>query len=103
MNYEANTTKERFDEIKKNPLLFCHLTDKTEYEVFGRPYTKTGWFSSDSTITLFISDDQLRGKKGDRKLFVIGDEIIKTGNKAEEKKSDKDIVYFNINIFDPKN
>lgn len=103
MNYEANTTKERFVEIKKNPLLFCHLTDKTEYDVFGRPYTKTGWFSSDSTITLFISDDQLRGKKGDRKLFVIGDEIIKTGNKAEEKKSDKDTVYFNVNVFDPKN
>ena len=36
MNYEAHTTKQRYVEIKKNPLLFCHFTDKTEFDITGR-------------------------------------------------------------------
>lgn len=103
MNYEAHTTKQRYVEIKKNPLLFCHFTDKTEFDITGRPIKITGWFSCDSTITLFISENKLEGHIGDRQLFIIGDVIEKTGTAVEQKKTDEDIIYFNTVIFDPSN
>ena len=102
MNFEGYTTKQRFVEIKKNPLLFCHFTVKTEFDM-GRHNTKIGWFSSDSTITLFISKDKLEGKIGDRQLFIIGDVIEKTGKAAEQKKTDEDNIYFTTVIFAPSN
>lgn len=99
MIFEASTTKERFEEIKKNPLMFCHFSDKTEFDM-GRPHTKTGWFSCDSTINLFIPQRDRDGKEGDRLLLLIGDIIEKAGKTVEQNKTNESIVFFAVYTFE---
>jgi len=100
MAFLATSTKERFDELKKAPVLFCKYENVSDYDDHGMFFTKTGWFSCDSTIDLFISKNELGENPSGRRLFIIGKQLLSNGS-IDENKEGKDIVQFEIEEFSP--
>lgn len=101
MTYHAFSTKERYEELKKDPLVFCRFGEITEYPD-GRPQTRKGWHSCDETLKLFIEEKELPLNAYGRRLFVIGKEIRSNGN-VDEKKQGQDRIFFEIKEFDENN
>ena len=101
MTYQAFSTKERYEELKKDPLVFCRFGEITEY-LDGRPQTRKGWHSCDETLKLFIEEKDLPSNAYGRRLFVIGKEIRLNGD-VDEKKQGQDRIYFEIKEFDENN
>ena len=98
MSYNASSTKERYEVLKKDPLIFCKFDEQTEYDDNGRPITRKGWFSCDNTVGLFIDEKELPIVPHGRRLFVIGKEILENG-KIDDKKQDIDRIKFEVNEF----
>lgn len=96
MNYNASTTKQRFCELQKNPLVFSKFGEFTIYEN-GNHKQYNGWISCDPTIEIKISENTLPKNKLERILF------IKEENKAplDEKKEENDTIFFQIREFNP--
>lgn len=96
MNYNASTTKQRFCELQKNPLVFSKFGEFTIYEN-GNHKQCNGWISCDPTIEIKISENTLPKNKLERILFIIEE------NKAplDEKKEENDTIFFQIREFNP--
>lgn len=60
MAYKAKSTKRRYEELLKAPLLFYCYKQKSGFDDYGMRYSYSGWFSCDSTIDLYISEDELK-------------------------------------------
>lgn len=99
MSNKASSTKERFDELQKNPLFFCKYGTITIQDDIGYTHSVDGWVSCDQTITVQLSDKDLPLNDQKRRLFVIGEQIFSNG-KIDEKKEGQDIVEFEITEFD---
>ena len=76
MAYKAKSTKRRYEESLKAPLLFCYYEQKSGFDDYGMRYSYGGWFSCDSTINLYISESELEKDDSERKLFIIGKQIL---------------------------
>lgn len=100
MIYHAFSTKERYEELKKNPLVFCKF-DETVVFFDGRPQNMKGWFSCDETLQLFIDENDLPSNKQGRRLFIIGKENL-TNGEIDNKKQGQDEVSFEVKEFDEK-
>ena len=79
MAYKAKSTKRRYEESLKAPLLFCYYEQKSGFDDYGMRYSYGGWFSCDSTINLYISESELEKDDSERKLFIIGKQILENG------------------------
>ena len=99
MSYKASSTKERFDELQKNPLVFCKFGPVNVQDDMGYNHSTEGWSSCDPTINLIIYEKDLPHNNQTRKLFRIGKQLFPNG-KIDEKKEGKDIVDFEILEFD---
>ncbi len=100
MTYYAFSTKERYEELKKNPLVFCKLEEQNVY-FDGRPQKMKGWYSCDETLQLFIDEKDLPFNEKDRRLFVIGKENL-TNGEIDKNKQDQDEISFEVKEFDEK-
>ncbi len=99
MCYKASSTKERFDEIQKNPLVFCKYGQVNVQDEKGYNHSTVGWSSCDSTINFLLYEKDLPHNNKKRRLFVIGKQILSNG-RVDEKKEGQDIVDFEITEFD---
>ncbi len=99
MSYKASSTKERFDELQKDPLVFCKFGPVNVQDEMGYNHSAEGWSSCDSTINFLLYENDLPHNNQKRRLFVIGKQIL-TNGKVDEKKEGQDIVDFEISEFD---
>lgn len=99
MSYLASSTKERFDELQKNPLVFCKFGTVNVQDDMGYNHATEGWSSCDPTIKLIFYEKDLPHNNQTRQLFRIGKQLFPNG-KIDEKKEGKDIVDFEILEFD---
>lgn len=99
MIFTASTTRERFQEVKKNPLMFCHFSSKTVWDK-GTYHTQKGWFSCDPTIDLFIPQEKMHGKDGEGKLLLIQGVKKKAGENVKYKKSDSNTIDLIVATFE---
>ena len=99
MCYKASSTKERFVEIQKNPLVFCKYGQVNVQDEKGDNHSTEGWSSCDSTINFLLYEKDLPHNNKKRRLFVIGKQILSNG-RVDEKKEGQDIVDFEITEFD---
>ena len=102
MSFSASTSKERYDEMVKNPIFFCKYEKDAEYNYSDFQQRGNGWISCDPTINLFISDSVLPQNDSDRKLFII-DNSNSFNGKLDDKKNQSDIIYFDVTEFDINN
>lgn len=102
MAYKAKSTKRRYEELLKAPLLFYCYEQKSGFDDYGMRYFYSGWFSCDSTIDLYISEDELKKDDSERKLFVIGKQILENGE-VDLKKGPYDTIAFEVILFDANN
>ena len=102
MSYQASTTKERYIELQKDPVLFCKYEEVDGYDDNGLYFNSVGWHSCDPTIQLFISETILDKNSSERRLFVIGNQVLVNGQ-IEEKKEESDTISFEIEEFNPQN
>ena len=65
-------------------------------------YSNSGWFSCDSTIDLYISESELEKDDSERKLFIIGKQILENGE-VDLKKGPDDTIAFEVILFDANN
>lgn len=101
MAFKAFTTKKRYEELKKNPLVFCVFSEKTFF-FERRPHTEYGWESCDSTVDFFQSVEGNMPELNQRELFFAGKQIFENGE-IDEKKEDDDRVSFEIEVFNAYN
>ena len=99
MSYKASSTKERFNELQKNPLVFCKFGPVNVQDDMGYIHSTEGWSACDSTINFMLYDKDLPHNNKKRRLFIIGKQIFSNG-KVDEKKGAQDIVDFEISEFD---
>ena len=102
MSYQASTTKKRYVELQRDPVLFCKYEEIDGYDDNGMYFSKVGWHSCDPTIELFISESILKENSSKRRLFVIGNQVHVNG-KIDENKEDNDIVCFEVEEFESRN
>jgi hypothetical protein len=102
MSFQASSTKERYIELKKDPVLFCKYDKEARYSYNGMYNVGAGWYSCDSTIQLFIGEQVLHGEEFDRKLFVINYRDI-SASVVERAKEDTDTIFFEVTEFDANN
>ena len=102
MAYKAKSTKRRYEESLKAPLLFCYYEQKSGFDDYGMRYSYGGWFSCDSTIDLYISESELEKDDSERKLFIIGKKILENGE-VDLKKGPDDTIAFEVILFDANN
>lgn len=100
MSFRASSTKERYDELQKDPLVFCKFGQVEVEDDMGYTHSTERWNSCDPTITVSISDEELPHKNLKRRLFVIGKQIFPNGS-IDEKKEGQDIIEFEITEFNP--
>ena len=100
MSYFAYSTKERYNELQKNPLVFCKYGSVNVPDEIGYNHATEAWTSCDQTIRFMAYEKDLPKNESGRKLFVIGQQIRPNG-KVDEKKEDQDDVKFEIVEFDP--
>lgn len=100
MDYKASSTKERFDELQKNPLFFCKLGTITVQDPNGYKQLVNAWVSCDQTINVQLYEKNLPKNDSKRRLFIIRSQILSNGE-IDKKKEGKDIVEFEIEEFDP--
>lgn len=99
MGFKASSTKERFDEIQKNPLIFCKFGPISVQDDIGYTHTGEGWSSCDATINFLAYEKDLPPENRRRRLFVVGKQIF-TNGEIDKKKEGQDIVEFEISEFD---
>lgn len=99
MSYKASSTKERFDELQKNPLFFCKYGTVKVQDEMGYSHSKEGWSSCDPTIDFFLYEDDLPQINQQRRLFIIGDQIF-TNGEVDNNKEKQDSVDFDVIEFD---
>ena len=99
MSYFAYSTKERYNELQKNPLVFCKYGSVNVPDEIGYNHATEAWTSCDQTIRFMAYEKDLSKNESGRKLFVIGQQIRPNG-KVDEKKEDQDDVKFEIVEFD---
>lgn len=97
MGYLASSTKERLNELQKNPLFFCKLNTRN----YRKDATEDVWSSCDSTIDITIKRDN-DYPQNYKRLFVILEQYL-TNGAIDEKKEDKDKVQFEVEEFDTTN
>ena len=102
MAYKAKSTKRRYEELLKAPLLFYCYEQKSGFDDYGMRYSYGGWFSCDSTIDLYISESELEKDDSERKLFIIGKQILENGE-VDLKKGPYDTIAFEVILFDANN
>ena len=102
MSYRASTTKERYEELIKDPIFFCKYQKEIRYNNDDIHNVGNGWRSCNPTINLFISDSILPNNDSGRKLFVFENIELPNGS-LDEKKEDTDIIFFDVTEFDPGN
>ena len=100
MNYDNDKFKISYEESLKAPLLFCYYEQKSGFDDYGMRYFYSGWFSCDSTIDLYISESELEKDDSERKLFIIGKQILENGE-VDLKKGPDDTIAFEVILFDP--
>lgn len=100
MSYRANTTKERYGELKKDPIFFCKYQKKVDYEYRGIYNVGSGWISCNPTIYLFISDSVL-SCNNPRRLFLI-ESFESSDESLNNLKEDTDLVFFEVTEFNPQ-
>lgn len=98
MSFKASSTKERFDELQKDPLVFC----KFGLIEYGYNHSAEEWSSCDATIKFQASEKDLPPGNVRRRLFVIGSQIY-TNGEIEKEKKEKDTVEFEMSEFDTNN
>ena len=99
MSYKASSTKERFDELQKNPLVFCKYGPVNVQDEKGFNHSTEAWSSCEPTINFLLYEKDLPHNEKKRRLFVVGKQIPSLG-KVDEKKEGQDIVDFEISEFD---
>lgn len=99
MSYIASSTKERYDELQKNPLVFVKYGQFSVEDEMGFSHSTEGWSSCDPTIQFVQYQQDLPKNESGRRLFVVGNRIFPNGE-IDEKKEDKDIVEFEVTEFD---
>lgn len=99
MSYKASSTKERFDELQKNPLIFCKFEPVYEQDDMGHHYLTNDWSACDSTIVFRLKKKDLPHYNRKTGLFVIGKQILSNG-KVDKEKEGQDLVDFEIAEFD---
>ena len=100
MDFRARSTRERYNELKRDPILFCKYSQNIGYKNDGLYNTGPGWQSCDSTVQLFISCSVLPENQTGRRLFIIGDQVLLNGQ-IDEAKDDKDDITFVVTEFIP--
>ncbi|WP_295591676.1 hypothetical protein [uncultured Methanobrevibacter sp.] len=95
----ASSTKQRYDEILNNPLVFCKFGQTNIQDDIGFSHNVEGWSSCDSTISFHANEKDLPPDDKRRRLFVVGKPILSNGE-VDQKKEDQDIVNFEITEFD---
>lgn len=88
MDYKASSTKERFDELQKNPLFFCKLGTITVQDHTGYIQQVNAWVSCDQTINVQLYEKDLPKNDSKRRLFIIRSQILSNGeiDKKERRK-----------------
>lgn len=99
MSYKASSTKERYDELQKNPLVFCKFGPVNVQDDMGYSHTGEAWSSCDPTINFLVYERDLPHNNKKRRLFVVGKQIL-TNGEVDEKKEGQDIVDFELIEFD---
>lgn len=99
MSFNASSTKERYEELRKNPLVFSKFGPINIQDDMGYNHSTTGWSSCDSTIHFVLTENDLPNNDSGRRLFVIGKQVFLNG-KIDEKKEGQDTVNFEIIEFD---
>ena len=102
MEYTASSTKERFEELRKNPLVFGKYETRTVQDGKGGICQEGYWISCDSTIEFSIDGKNLHKNDSERKLFIIGTQILPNG-RVDEEIREIDSVEFEIKEFNPNN
>lgn len=99
MSYKASSTKERYDELQKNPLVFCKFGQVNVQDDMGYNHTGEAWSSCDPTINFLVYERDLPHNNKKRRLFVVGKRIL-TNGEVDEKKDGQDVIDFEIEEFD---
>ena len=99
MSYFAFSTKERYNELQKNPLFFCKYDQVSVQDDIGYNHATEAWTSCDPTIRFMAYEKDLPKNDSGRKLFIVG-ELITPNGKVDEKKEDQDDVKFEIVEFE---
>ena len=95
MSYFAFSTKERYNELQKNPLFFCKYGQVSVQDEMGYNHSTEAWTSCDPTIRFMAYEKDLPKNDSGRILFVVGEQETPNG-KVDEKKEDQDDVKFEI-------
>ena len=75
MSFNASSTKERYEELRKNPLVFSKFGPINIQDDMGYNHSTTGWSSCDSTIHFVLTENDLPNNDSGRRLFVIGKQV----------------------------
>ena len=100
MSYYAFSTKERYNELQKNPLFFCKYGQVNIQDETGYNHATEAWTSCDLTIRFIAYEKSLPKNDSGRKLFIACKQITPNG-KIDEKKENQDDIKFEIVEFDP--
>lgn len=98
MKYQATSTKERYEELLKNRLLFSKYDTVNIPDDTGFLHTTEAWTSCDATVHLLIYAKDLPADQLKRKLFIIEKQLTPNGQ-IDGKKQGKDTVNFEIREF----
>ncbi len=96
MPFIAKSTKERYTELLKNPLVFSKFDIVEELDEHGFPHSREAWTSCDPTIDFQINENDLEKNNLGRRLFVIS----KQKDQLDEEKNAQDDIEFELIEFD---
>jgi len=92
-------TKARYEELKKNPLLFLRVENNSYYNYKGEWVEDVNWVPTDNDFQATIKYSELGDGKQSHLLIVAGDEVVdeKTTNnetEANEESNENKIIKF---------
>ena len=85
-------TKARYEELKKNPLLFLRVENNSYYNYKGEWVEDVNWVPADNDFQATIKYSELGDGKQSHLLIVAGDEVVDektTNNETEARKKDQ--------------
>ena len=83
MSYFAFSTKERYNELQKNPLFFCKYGQVSVQDEMGYNHSTEAWTSCDPTIRFMAYEKDLPKNDSGRILFVVGEQETPNGKGGE--------------------
>lgn len=91
-----STSKERYEELMKNPLLFLHLFDHSYTDLNGNWIEQYSWEPIDDDFLGDVPIDNFTGN-------VLKDALVvaEPNNQTETNKKDSDLISFDVHAVNP--